>query len=409
MRRLLDATHDALAEAWRELWRARLRALLAVAGVAVGAAALSFPLCIYHMEGRLMARARKKEWLPIAVPSIGIDPLRRRADLKRYRLTLDDAEAIRRECPSVERLVIFAYVHGGECKAGRRRCRASIASSDATRADDLRALEPTLGDSLEWGRVFAPAEIARGDRVLIVNRAMRRNLFGKAPLADAWVRVDGVRFKVIGALEARKFAYHPFPEALMPHTCAQDLYYTESWYFRGRPKPGAAEKAAREIDAVLFQRLGDPGESFISWGGPVGASEARIFAFFGLIGMLTLLSAGIAVSNKCYVDVLERVNEIALRRALGATAQRIYGTVVLESALLCGFGCAIGGGVGLTTFIILVGKAAPPGRVEVGLPLLPLGAMLLFTIVLGMIAALQAAAIAARADPAEALTRKEVV
>lgn len=130
--------------------------------------------------------------------------------------------------------------------------------------------------------------------------------------------------------------------------------------------------------------------------------------FLGLVGLLTLLSAGIAISGKSYVDVLEQVHQIALRRALGASALRIYGAVLFQGGLLAGLGGLIGGGLGALAFAALDAKGNR-WHAGVSLHLGGLLAILLWTIVVGMVAALQAATLAVRANPAEALARKDLV
>jgi len=178
------------------------------------------------------------------------------------------------------------------------------------------------------------------------------------------------------------------------------------------PKRGARAEAVRSIDKILRQRLGDPGDSFVYWDGKPSAADLRGVAYLGLIGFLTMLSAGLAASNKMYIGVLERVDQIGLRRALGATAQRVYVTVLLEGVLLCGLGSALGGGAGVLGFRALTAYN-PPSQYGLHAPvqasLLPWLAMLLFAVTLGVVAALQAAAVAVKATPAEALARKELV
>jgi len=412
----LSVVRDALSEAWGELWRGKLRTVLALIGIALGAAALVFMASVYLIQTGAWMEAHQQDWVSVTMlPLRADDTGRRRARLKRDHLVPADAQAIRSHCPSVERLVISGTVGAGlaDCKAGREAERAQVMGTDAVRVEDLeRAFWQS--DSLAWGRMFTPEEIAGGNRVAIISDKVREELFHHDPLDGAAMRVGGVKFKVIGA--ASRPRPHPrvgdigIPAVLMPYSCLNDLYGNVTWDFHVLPKRGQRTDAVRSIDEVLRSRIGDPGDSFVFWNGKPSAQDLRGAAYLGLIGFLTMLSAGFAVSNKMYMDVLERVNHIAMRRALGATAGRIYGTVLLEGVLLSTLGSIIGGGIGAASFRAAVLKpAAELGwTVPLQLSLLPLLAMLAFAVTLGIAAALQAAAVAVRANPAEALTRKEV-
>ena len=141
-----------------------------------------------------------------------------------------------------------------------------------------------------------------------------------------------------------------------------------------------------------------------------------MYTFFGIVGVLTFFCAGAALSNKAYIDALERVQQFAVRRALGATTQRIYAIVLMESALICGFGCFYGGIIGWMIFAsfsawkwIAADIRTPGVWTSYAIPVLPLGALFLFVIASGVVGSLQGATVAAKANPAEVLGRTEVV
>ena len=185
-------------------------------------------------------------------------------------------------------------------------------------------------------------------------------------------------------------------------------WFRPMWRTRTIPKPGSARATARKIDEVLFQRIGDPGYTYAVLPG-VSYEELKVYLFFGIVGGIVLLSAGAAVSNKAYIDALERVSQFAVRRALGATKQRIYAVVLMESALICGFGGLYGGAIGWMIFASFSATRWILRGLGFALPVLPLAALLVCVIALGIAGSLQGAAVAARADPAEVLARREVV
>jgi putative ABC transport system permease protein len=61
------------------------------------------------------------------------------------------------------------------------------------------------------------------------------------------------------------------------------------------------------------------------------------------IGLVAVAAAALTMFNTLLAAVLERRSELALLRALGASAGRIFALVALESLILTGTACAVGG------------------------------------------------------------------
>lgn len=141
-------------------------------------------------------------------------------------------------------------------------------------------------------------------------------------------------------------------------------------------------------------------------------SEARkqiagFSAVFNLIilgsTMVALLVGGLSIANTMVVSVSERVREIGLKKAVGATDRDILREFLQESAVIG----LLGGVLGLATGGLLVAGVnyftAPGGTTIFSItPRLALGA-LAFATLLGVGAGLLPALRAARLDPIEAL------
>jgi putative ABC transport system permease protein len=119
--------------------------------------------------------------------------------------------------------------------------------------------------------------------------------------------------------------------------------------------------------------------------------------------LLALVIGGLSVLNTMIIAVTERVREIGLKRAIGASTLTIVREVVLEATVIGFTGGAIGLGLGAgATF--LVNAVTPPTQptlflVTPGLAALALG----FATALGALAGLVPALGAARLDPVTAL------
>ncbi len=119
--------------------------------------------------------------------------------------------------------------------------------------------------------------------------------------------------------------------------------------------------------------------------------------------LLALIIGGLSVVNTMFMAVAERVREIGLKKAVGATTRHIMGEFLLEATFIGALGGVVGYGIGVLITIIANGTT-PPGQatlflITVRLTVLSLG----FAIALGAVAGILPAWRAARLDPVTAL------
>lgn len=119
----------------------------------------------------------------------------------------------------------------------------------------------------------------------------------------------------------------------------------------------------------------------------------------GSIALLCLILGGTTLMSLLVANVRERVTEIGLRRALGATARDIAGLFVLEAVLLTG-AAALVGALGTGAILWLVRGRFP---IELRLDFIVLFTPLLVATILGAAFSFWPARAAARISPAEAL------
>jgi putative ABC transport system permease protein len=117
------------------------------------------------------------------------------------------------------------------------------------------------------------------------------------------------------------------------------------------------------------------------------------------LGAVSLLVGGVGVANTMVISVLERRNEIGLRRALGATRGQIRSQFLTEAVLLSGLG-------GLAGVVLGVGVTAAYAATQHWPTVVPVEAFtggLAATVVVGALAGLYPAVRAARLAPTAAL------
>lgn len=284
---------------------------------------------------------------------------------------------------------------------------------------DVARMFDILTVELVRGRVINPLDEDRQRKVAVIGDQVRRELFGRADPIGALIRVQGVYFQVIGVVRSTRAddrgdrdnsAVH------VPFTTYQRAFNQGdrvSWMAL-MAEPGAAagtvEERARAVLAERHQVHPDDDNAIGGWNAQEDVQRiATLFTgirlFIWIVGIATLLSGVVGVSNIMLVVVRERTKELGLRRALGATRANIVGLIVIEAVVLT----TLAGVLGIAAAVVLIEGIAwflGPDHETIGtpsvdpsVPFLALGAL----IVSGAFAGLLPARRAARIHPVEAL------
>jgi len=121
----------------------------------------------------------------------------------------------------------------------------------------------------------------------------------------------------------------------------------------------------------------------------------------GIIAAISLLVGGIGIMNIMLASITERVREIGLRKAVGATTGAIFTQILVESVVLG----VMGGVAGLVVsygFVEVLADLTPTGNS----PVITVNAMIMafaFSACVGLVAGLIPAIKASRLDPIQAL------
>ena len=165
-------------------------------------------------------------------------------------------------------------------------------------------------------------------------------------------------------------------------------------------KIGAAYLIAGQASVAL--RPDDPGTLKVQV--PLEPKRVRdevqtdLNVMFLLLGGLSLIVGALGIANITLVGVMERIGEIGLRRAIGATRRHIAAQFLIESASMGVIGGIIGASIGV---FIVIGVSA----LQVWTPVLDPAAPFLAPLVggvIGLLSGIYPAMRAARLEPAEA-------
>jgi len=157
-----------------------------------------------------------------------------------------------------------------------------------------------------------------------------------------------------------------------------------------------ADRINQQVGGVKATRPSDLVNSFKSGG-------AIFTAITTAAALLALVIGGLSVVNTMFMAVAERVREIGLKKAVGATTFNIMREFLLEATFIGLVGGLLGYGIG-ALITIIVNATTPAGQptlflITLNLTILSIG----FAVVLGAVAGVLPAWRAARMDPVLAL------
>jgi putative ABC transport system permease protein len=124
----------------------------------------------------------------------------------------------------------------------------------------------------------------------------------------------------------------------------------------------------------------------------------------GLLAGISLLVGGVGIMNIMLVSVSERVREIGIRKALGASPADIGRQFVVEAMLLSGFGGTLGAALGMGGTLlggVLIHHFKPSWQTQISEPAVTVAVV--SAVVIGLVFGYWPAKSASRLDPVTAI------
>jgi putative ABC transport system permease protein len=273
-------------------------------------------------------------------------------------LSMGDAEAIIRECPSVQ---YVAPTLGGT---------AQIVYGNLNWATAVTGTTPSMLNVRDWrlsaGRPFTDDDIKGATKVCLIGQTIVDNLFGSIDPVGQVIRIKKIPFTVVGVLETKGQSpggQDQDDTIYIPVTTAQKKVFGTA--FPGMVRiimvkakdPEDLAKAEKDITELLRQRhkIGPRQENNFTVRNLTQMLQAAeestkvMTILLGAIASVSLVVGGIGIMNIMLVSVTERTREIGIRMAVGAKTWDIRLQFIIEALTLS----MIGGVVG-----ILIGLAA---------------------------------------------------
>lgn len=194
------------------------------------------------------------------------------------------------------------------------------------------------------GRFINQKDIDDRRRTLVIHRDNAALLFGDADKAlGQEVQALNLSWKVVGVYNHRWRKGSFIPYTTYKAITGGDGYVDEmSVRVEGISTESEAEQAESQVRAVLARRHEfNPEDSNAVWiwnqfANYLKQGQALIYLNLAVwvIGILTLLTGIVGVSNIMFVSVRERVHEIGIRRAIGAKPKSIIIQILAESVAI---------------------------------------------------------------------------
>ncbi len=267
----------------------------------------------------------------------------------------------------------------------------------------------TISSDIQQGRFFSLSEDRNGARVTVIGNGIKEAFFGFENPIGKHIKIDNVKFRVIGVLEKQgKFLglFSIDNQAILPLGAYKRIFSKRGWMRLSVKVPdNKIEEGLDEISGVMRQIRGlKPNEKSDFAINQTKAFETQYNKLKLAIGgtgyfitLLSLIVGGIGIMNIMFVTVKERTKEIGVRKAIGATNGIILGQFLMEAVMICLFAGILG--LAFAYFISLVINQFFPSTLHLGLSIFSVFISMLVGVLSGFIPAYKAS----KLDPIDAL------
>src|SRR5215212_209491 len=288
-------------------------------------------------------------------------------------LKIEDAEAIRREIPSVT-LVSEEVVSTAQVAAGNQNWFTGIYGESADYFD-LR--QWPLGE----GAPFTQQDVRSANKVCVVGRTTATQVFGSEDVVGQVLRIKNVPFQITGVLTPKGLSSQGTDQddiVIMPYTSAMKRVMGGGTTLRNINAQVASTRdlgpAQQQIIELLRQRHnireGRDDDFTVRNQEEIAAAQTAttetMTALLAGVAVISLVVGGIGIMNIMLVSVTERTREIGTRMAVGAHGRDILTQFLIEAITLSVIGGVIGIVLGIVSAKILAAVKNWPSLISPG-------------------------------------------
>lgn len=332
---------DLIREALHSLESNKGRSLLTILGIVIGiASVIAMTSLIGGIQNGL-------------INSLGLNAARMIQIYSSENLTNSDIEKLRKTIPQIEQIGIIDNAYTDYQKG-------DTTYNVSTEGMDISVLKIKGYDEPLCGRSYTEAEAKTGARVAMISRNGAEQLFGQN-MEDALgktIKVSSGEVRIIGVVDNGAESLGSL-SLIIPRATIAALFTDSNSVF---PNVTALAREGADIDELCdtiktkiqeFKGLSGDDESgdvmVSSMKSAIDAMSSFMGSFsliMGAVAGISLLVGGIGIMNMMLTNVTERIREIGIRRALGASRRDITAQLLAESSALCITGGILGVAIG---------------------------------------------------------------
>jgi putative ABC transport system permease protein len=268
------------------------------------------------------------------------------------------------------------------------------------------------GWSIKEGRNFSKQEIDNGQNVILLGKDLVLKLFDNpTDILGKMINIGSGKYRVVGLLAAKGASMASNDNlAMIPVVTAKRTFGDDNSSYNLSVMVNNVSELDRAVDEAtgVFRnvrkvRIGDDPDFDISKSDKAAQQTLDVVGNVNIativIGILTLIGAGIGLMNIMLVSVNERTREIGVSKALGATKRVIRIQFLTESTTIC----VMGGIVGIIMGVLVGNIVGVFLHTPFIMPWVWIIFGFIFTFIIGIAAGIYPAILASNLNPVEAL------
>ncbi len=393
--------------AFKALSRNKMRSILTMLGIVIGVGAVIAMVSVGQGAQQTIAQqiaSAGSNMLFVTPGALNSGGVRMGLGTTSH-LTVEDCQAIERECPAVKYASPLV------------RTSASVVYGNQNWFTNIQGYDTHFSEIRLWevdrGAFFTEQDVSTAQRVCVLGKTVADNLFAGADAIGQEIRMRNMPWRVVGILKAKGqsgMGQDQDDTVIAPYTTVQKkmlgITFINSIMVSAVSQE-ASSTAQAEITDLLRQRhhiarsedddfqvrnLADMAEL-------ANNSNQVMTLLLASIALVSLIVGGIGVMNIMLVSVTERTREIGIRMAVGATGGDVQFQFLTEAVVLAIFGGFLGIAMGSVASMVISDSLGWPTLISTT----AIAAAFSFAAIIGIAAGWYPSLKASRLDPIEAL------